>query len=267
MPPPDAPRPDVPRSGAGGDRYDPPPLPDDGLPTLPTGEPVLARWFVLAMLVLVPVAVGVTVWMFLSIPEGDIAPAERRPPGTATVTYDRGDAQFPETRGTEEGPGCAGSVTLVGDEGARATGRVALQALCRVLATPGLDEARDGLRAWAGGRLEVGVFERSGVESSTRVTDGEVVVEVNAKFQFEDAARAAPVLVHELTLLADEEFPGQRVGARAALRATQAQHLACEALDLLGDDEPPRGCLDAAELLAQDDPVADLLEAGLRDDR
>lgn len=258
---------DVPRSDVPESRYDPPPMVDDGLPTLPTGEPVLARWFVVVMLALVPVAIAVTIWAFLSIPDADLAPAERRPPGTAEMTYERGRARFPSTRDSEEGPGCTSSVTLVGDEGARATGRAALRELCQVLATPGLDAAREGLRAWAGGRLEVAVFELSGVESTTRIEDGEAVIELNAKFQFEDAARAAPVLVHELTLLGDDEFPGRPVGARAVLRATEAQHRACEAGDLLDVDEPPRGCLDAAELLTEDDPLAALVEAGMRDDR
>ncbi len=265
MPASDEPRPDTP-TGA-GDRYDPPPLPDDGLPTLPTGEPVLARWFVIAMLVLAPVAVGVTIWAFLSIPDGDIAPAERRPPGDAEMTYARGQVQYTQTREREEGPACAQQIDLVGDEGARATSRVALQGLCEVLAVPGLDAARDGLRAWAGGRLEIAVFEMTGVESTTRVDGGELVVELNAKFQFEDAVRATPVLVHELTLLADDDFPGRPVGAASALAATEAQHLACEALDLLDGDEPPRGCLDAAELLAGPDPLQGLVDAGLRDDR
>jgi hypothetical protein len=53
----------------------------------------------------------------------------------------------------------------------------------------------------------------------------------------------------------------------AAVRATEAQLAACDALDLLDEDDPPRGCLDAAELLEQDDPVGELLAAGLRDDR
>lgn len=263
MPPSDPPRDDVPAS-----RYDPPPMADDGLPTLPTGEPVLARWFVIAMVVLAPAAIAVTIWAFLSIPEGDIDPAERRPPGTAQVTYDRGEAQFPPTRETEQGPGCGQNIALVGDEGARATGRVAIEGLCGVLARPELDDAREGLRAWAGGRLEIGVFELTGVESSTRVHDGEVTIELNAKFQFEDATRAVPVLVHELTLLADEEFPGRPVGARAALRATEAQLQACETLGLLDDDdEMPRGCLDAQQLLAEDEPLRELVAAGMRDDR
>jgi predicted RNA polymerase sigma factor len=38
------------------DRPSQPPLRDDGLPTLPTGEPVLHRWFVVALLLLAPVA-------------------------------------------------------------------------------------------------------------------------------------------------------------------------------------------------------------------
>jgi hypothetical protein len=59
-----APTPDGP---VGGSR-ELPPLQGDGLPTLPTGEPVLARWFVLTMLLLAPIAIAVTVWAFLSIP-------------------------------------------------------------------------------------------------------------------------------------------------------------------------------------------------------
>ena len=259
--------PEQPTPPAGRSREDLPPLADDGLPTLPTGEPVLARWFVIVMLVLVPAAIGVTVWAVLSIPEGDIAAAERRPPGTATVTYDRGDAMLGETTETEPGPACAANVELLGDEGGRAAARVAMRGVCEALRTPGLDEARDGLRALAGGVVRFAIFERSGVESSTRVEDGVPTIELNAKFQFEDATRAAPVVVHELSLLGGPEFPGQPVGARAALRATRAQLTACESLDLFDDDEPPRGCLDARELLAKDDPLAELLDAGLRDDR
>jgi hypothetical protein len=137
-------------------RYDLPPMADDGLPTLPTGEPVLARWFVVVMLVLAPVTIGVTIWAVLSIPDGEIDAAERRPPGTAEVTYDRGDAMLGETLETEAGPGCGGNVTLLGDEGARAAARVAMRAVCEALRTPGLDEARDGLRALAGGELRFG---------------------------------------------------------------------------------------------------------------
>jgi hypothetical protein len=250
----------------GRSRDDLPPLVDDGLPTLPTGEPVLARWFVVVMLLLIPAAIGVTIWAVLSIPEGDIDAAERRPPGTAEVTYDRGDAMLGETLDAEAGPACAANMELLGDEGGRAAARVAMRAVCEALRTPGLDEARDGLRAMAGGQLQFAIFERSGVESSTRVEDGTPTIELNAKFQFEDAARAAPVVIHELTLLGGE-FPGQPVGALAALRATEAQLLACDSLDLLAEDDPPRGCLDAAELLEQDDPVEQLLDAGLRDDR
>lgn len=240
---------------------------DDGLPTLPTGEPVLARWFVIAMLVLVPLAVAVTIWAVLSVPEGEIAPAERRPPGTDEVTYDRGDAVLNRVRDTEPGPGCGTNVELIGDEGARAAGRVAMRTVCDLLRDPELAGVREGLRAWAGGRLRFAIFERSGVESSTRIEDGRPIVELNAKFQFQDAARAAPVIIHELSLLGTDDFPGEPVGARAALEATRAQVTACDALDLLDEADPPRGCLDATELLAQDDPLAELVAAGLRDDR
>lgn len=248
------------------DRHHPPPLADDGLPTLPTGEPVLPRWFVLGMLVLAPAAVGVTLWALLAIPDDELPPAERRPPGTAEVTYDRGEARRGETGTTEEGPACARRVALEGEDGARAAGRAALRTLCEVLAEPELRAARDGLNRWAGGRLRFAAFERSGVESSTRIEEGAPVVELNAKFRLADAAHAAPVLVHELTVLGAGEFPGTAVGATTVWRATQAQHRACEALGLL-DDRPPRGCRDAAALLAEPDPLDALVEAGFRDDR
>jgi hypothetical protein len=67
---------------------------DDGLPQMPDGDPLLQRWFAIAMVVLVPVALGVTVWVFFVIADTapPISPAERRPPGSATVSHDRGDA-------------------------------------------------------------------------------------------------------------------------------------------------------------------------------
>ena len=54
-----------------------PPLREDGLPTLPTGEPVLHRWFVILLLVLAPIALAVTAWALLSIGGEPISPAER----------------------------------------------------------------------------------------------------------------------------------------------------------------------------------------------
>lgn len=240
-----------------------PPLRDDGLPTLPTGEPVLARWFVIAMLLLVPVAVGVTIWAVSMIPRGEtIGPAERRPPGDELVTIERGDAQFGQSTQTEPGPDCSASIELIGDDGTRAASERALRAVCQLLDTGEFPEARTGLGDWirGDGRLRIATFELSGVESSARVEDERIVVELNAKFLFEDATRAAPPVLHQLVLIGQPTWPGQPISAEAELAATRAQADACARLAFGGDR--PRGCLDVEELLADDDPRQLLLDAG-----
>jgi hypothetical protein len=106
------------------------------------------------------------------------------------------------------------------------------------------------------------VFERTGVESSTRVEDDVASIELNAKFQFEDAARAAPVVIHELTLLEDERVPRparRRPRGRCApprRSCSPARRWTCSTID-----DPPRGCLDAVELLEHEDPVAELVDS------
>jgi len=240
-----------------------PPLREDGLPTLPTGEPVLARWFVLTMLLLVPVTVGVTIWAVSMIPRGEtIGPAERRPPGDEVVTIDRGDAQLGTSTDSTPGPGCAVSIELVGDDGTRAASERALRAFCQLLDTGGFPDARAGLGDWirGDGRLRIATFELSGVESSARVEDDRIVVELNAKFLFEDATRAAPPLIHQLTLIGQPTWPGSPITAEAELAAARAQADACEQLSFGGDR--PRGCLDVEELLADDDPLQSILDAG-----
>ncbi len=244
-----------------------PPLQDDGLPTLPTGEPVLQRWFVLAMLVLAPVAIAVTVWAFLSIDRDPVGAAERRPAGGPEVTIARGDAMLSETRDAVPGPGCAQAIRIIGDAGSQAAATGALAAACEVVDSDRHPELREGLVAWiaGGGQLRVATFELSGVESSTRVEDDRLVMELNAKFQFDDAVRGAPAVLHQLALLSDPAWPGQPVGVTTELTAARIQHEACRTLDL--GEELPRGCRDVEELLAADDPVGDLLEVGFRDDR
>ncbi len=247
------------------DRAPLPPLRDDGLPTLPTGEPVLHRWFVVTLLALIPLALGVTVWAFASIDRTELTAAQRRPAGDGSVTIERGDAMLSRTLDAEPGPACAQAIRIIGDAGSRAAARRALQGACGLIGGGGFDDAREGLVRWiaADGILRIATFELSGVESSARVEDARTVVELNAKFQFEDAVRGTPALLHQLVLLADPSWPGETVTAQAELEAARAQQRACHSLDL-GED-PPRGCLDVDELLAADDPVAALLEVGFRD--
>lgn len=238
-----------------------PPLQGDGLPTLPTGEPVLARWFVILMLVLAPVAIGVSIWAFLSIPSGEaVPPAERRPVGDGSVTIDRGDAELGAATATEPGPSCGEDIELVGDDGARAAGRRAVDALCRLLGMGDYPEARQGLGQWRqlDGQLRFATFERAAVESSARIEADRLVIELNARYLFEDASRAAPTVLHQLILVADPAWPGAPVSAEAELLAAQAHADACDRLDL--GEQPPAGCADVRDLLAEPDPL-DALEA------
>jgi hypothetical protein len=244
-----------------------PPLRDDtGLPTLPTGEPVLHRWFVIAMLVLVPIGLGVSIWAATFVFDRDtIAPADRRPAGDDTVTVDRGGAELGTVEDVEPGPSCAAAIEVVGDSGARAAGTRALGAACSLLRGGRFPDAVDGLREWADGRgqLRFALFERTGVESSLRAEDDRLTLELNPAFQFEDATRAAPAILHQLTLLADDGFPGAPITAERALAGAEAQAEACDRL--VFSDQPPRGCLDVEELLAEPDPLAALREAGYAD--
>lgn len=237
---------------------------DDGLPTLPTGEPVLHRWFVVAMLVLVPIGLGVSVWAATQVfGQETIPPAERRPPGDELVTVERGDAVLGTVEDSDPGPSCAQAVRVVGDPGARAAGGRALGAACSLLRTGQFSEAQLGLVEWTAnrGQLRFAVFELSGVESSLRRgDDGRLVLELNAAFQFEDATRAAPAILGQLTMLAQDDFPGAPVTARSALAGIRAQATACDRLVFTG--EPPRGCLDVEELLAEPDPLTRLVDAG-----
>jgi hypothetical protein len=233
----------------------------DGLPALPSGEPVLHRWFVLAMIVLVVAALVVTVWAFMAGRRDPLSAAERRPVGTSEVTHERGQAALADSTDADRGPGCAVGIDVVGDEGGRAAGRRALAAVCHLLESDDVEVARVGLRNWiqSDGVLRVAVFELTGLDSSARVEDGRVVIEINAKFQFEDAARAAPVVLHELVHLG-QSWPGSPVGAEDELAAITVQAAACDELGIRED--PPRGCLDSNELLGAVDPLRQLLDAG-----
>ena len=252
--------------GPQGGRPPLPPLRTDGLETLEDGEPVLARWFVLSMIGLALAAVAVTVWGFASIDRDPLSAAERRPPGSGEVTIERGRAELAETRDVEPGPGCMQGIRIVGDDGSRAAARVAARQVCELIDTGEFDAVRQGLVEWLAndGQLRIATFELAGVESSARVEDERVVIELNAKFQFVDAATAAPALVHQLVLLTDEAWPGEVVGARTELQAARLQAEACRHLE---HEELPRGCDDVDELLAEPDPYADLVEVGFRDDR
>lgn len=237
---------------------------DDGLPQDSTGGPLLARWFAIAMVVLVPVGLVVVTVAFLSIGGSTIAPAERRPPGSETVTHERGAATLNQIRTAEAGPSCAEGITMIGDDAARRVLSSALGAACQILQRPGFEQAAAGLERWSAedGIARIAVFELTGVDSNARLEDDRLIIELNAKFQVEGGTRAAPAIVHELIHLA-AGMPGEVVTAQAELEAVRAQLEACGRL--VFEEEPPRGCQDAQELLAEDDPLAELIAAGYPD--
>lgn len=232
-----------------------------GRPTLPTGEPVLARWFVVLLLAAVPVALGVTAWAFLSFSREPVPAAARRPPGDLVQTHARGQAVLAESQLVVPFGGCVEGIRLVGDEGGIATARRALEAACQLAEGTGAEAVEEGLAALAvaGGTVRIAVFEATGVDATTRLEDGVPVIELNAKFQFEDATRATPALVHELAHLA-QGLPGEVLDATRELAAVELQLLACERLVFRGGE--PRTCLDTRELLAEPDPLRALVDAG-----
>lgn len=238
----------------------------DGLPATPSGEPLLARWFAAAMVVLVVVGVGVTIWAALSIRTTDLEPAARRPPGTTAETHLRGQAALGEDRTEETGVACVPDVRLVGDEGARRAAARALSTACQLLDRDeqggGLEPAGAGLELLddVGGAIGFALFESTGLDSSTRLVDGVPFVELNPKFQFENSTLAAPFLLHELAHLGAMDWPEQAVDVADELRALEVQARACDLLVL--PDDPPRGCRDAEEVLADPDPEAALERAG-----
>ncbi len=241
----------------------------DGLPAMPDGEPLLARWFVLAMLLLSVVAVGMTVLALSqrAAPPAEVFPAaERRNPGTAEITHDRGQVVLAEDDTVSQPVTCAPDVRLVGDEGGRATLRRAFGVLCQQLSEDGdgsLAQVAAGLAELdaAGGIARVAQAVATGIDSSARIEEGVPVVELAPKFQFENARVAAPFLAHELFHLGSETWPGAVVDAASELAAMRVQDEVCRALREPAS-ERPRGCNDAAELLAADDPLQELRDAG-----
>lgn len=241
----------------------------DGLPALPDGEPVLARWFVVAMLLLSLVAVAMTVFALTrraAPPSEAFPPAERRNPGTAQVTHERGALQVAEDATVSQPVSCAPEVRLVGDEGGRATLQRAFGVLCAQLEADddgSLAQVADGLAELdaASGVARVALGVATGMDSSARIEDGVPVVEIAPKFQFESGRLAAPFLAHELFHLASASWPGQPVDATQELAAMRVQDEVCRALRAPAA-ELPRGCQDAAELLEADDPLQALRDAG-----
>jgi hypothetical protein len=155
-------------------------------------------------------------------------------------------------------------VVVEGDLGARSAGLRALSAACQLVATGDFPVASDGLDNWRNAGegnavLRFVVFARTGLDSTVLVEGDRLVIELGNKFVFDDASEAAPTLMHELAHLG-QGWPSVVLTASDELAAMQVQRLACNRIAVRQD--PPRTCLDSDELLALDDPLEALVDAG-----
>lgn len=256
-------------NGTGDDRDDDrfvlPPLRGDGLPTAADGSPLLQRWFLLIMIPLVLAGLVVIGFALVSaLRPVEFSPAERRPRGGPSETHDTAGRLTGETVEAETATGCADGVLIEGDLGARSAGRRALSAACQLLASGDFPSARNGMESWVAARggtpvLRFAVFARTGLDSTVLIEGDRIVIELGNKFIFDDAAEAAPTLVHELAHLG-QGWPSVSLTAADELAAMREQQLACSRIAVRQD--PPRTCLDSDELFELDNPLDALVDAG-----
>lgn len=224
-------------------------------PTGELGDQLLPRWFVLTAIALVVLAVVVII-AALFVPQRDPVPVEaRRPPPALLYTTAVGEVQTGVTEPEPYDAACPvlRGVQVAGTPTDRGILRAGLAGLCNITLPP--DTAAD-LRAFAEqeGVVRFATFEATGVDS-TASRDAPATVFVNARFQRTDPLWIAPLIAHDVTA----RRPG-RASAEGALLARDAELAVCDRL--LGDRQRSRGCADAAEIVALDDPVAALREVG-----
>lgn len=222
--------------------------PYEGLPVDELDDPLLPRWFVLTLLASVPVALVLFVVAFFGLGRGEVAPAERRPPPTGTVSADVGEITAGEREPVAHDGACpqASRFALAGAEADRARLARALDALCDLeVATDALDDLAGTGRA----TLRFAALEAAGVE----VASDDDVVMLNARLAERPAAELAPLLAYEARLVTAD-----RLDARAVVDARSLEAAVCD--ELLA--EPTRGCEDARAILALEDPIAELRAAG-----
>lgn len=233
-----------------------------GLPVDPEyGEPILPRWFVLAVLGLVAAAVVLGAIAFVGFGTGligadDVPVAERRPPPAGDLATGVGELTVEDSPTEEPSELCpaAEGVRVGGTDEEQARLADAIEAACTV--------GEDALAplGQVGAEVRFAGFEATGVDATTDVAAEPPVVHVNARFAQQDARLIVPLLAHEAELVAAARA-GEDVGAvDVALAARQRQHEVCGQVL----DAPSRACEDAAELLADPDAPDRLRAAGFR---
>jgi hypothetical protein len=224
-------------------------------PTGELGDQVLPRWFVLTAIAAVVLAIIVLFTAF-ALPRRDAVPVEaRRPPASDLYTNAVGEVQTGITDAQPYDAPCAllRGVQIAGTDVDRTRLRQGLAGLCNIELPA---DVTGDIRAFAerSGIVRFATFEATGVDS-TASRDDPPTVFVNARFQRTDPLWIAPLIAHDAVLR-------NRDGSAAehALAARQAELAVCDRL--LGGSERSRGCADAAEIIAMDDPLGMLREAG-----
>lgn len=221
-------------------------------------EPILPRWFVLLAIASAIVAVVV---FLVAFPVGggddELPLAERRPPPDSQLTHAVGGYELGSADPQPAELGCRPmeGFAVAGTDLDRDTLQAALAAVCEGGVPEGASSALASLRDREA-VVRYAAFERSGVDSAAQRDADPPVVMINVRFaESEDPRWVTPLIVHEAVMLS-----GDPATAITALRAHRAQVAMCRSL--FDTDEYSRGCEDAEELLALDDPAAALREVG-----
>lgn len=222
------------------------------------GDPLLPRWFVLTVAGAIVAAVVVGA-VAIGAPRRSELPVEaRRPPASATHTTAVGQIEGGESPADPYDAPCAflEGLRLAGTAGDQAQLRRGLAALCNI-ALP--DDVASDIAALADDRAVVrfATFEATGVDSTVSRGPANPTVYINTRFQRTNPLWIAPLVAHDATLR-----NGDPTTARNALRARRAEDAVCE--ELLAEDARSRACDDARRILALDDPLAALRDAGFQ---
>ena len=239
----------------------PPTNPRDPWRKAPVGElqeQLLPRWFVVLCVALVPVALIAAVVAFVVFDRDEVPVAERRPPPGDELTHDVGEYAVgtSEPIAYEEACPRLRGVQIAGSEADQQALRLGLSGLCTASLPPVIADQLERF-AREEGVVRFAQFQSTGVDSAALLEADPPQILLNAKLQRSDPLWIAPVVVHDVVLMA-----GTPDTAEAALTARQAEDLVCDRI--LGGRRESRGCDDAEELLGLSDPIAALRAAGYR---
>ena len=194
------------------------------------------------------IAIGAALVVIINPPIFATIPVEeRRPPPKGNLTHDTGriTPTYNQQVVPPIEPPCPAldETRAVAGPAGRARIRAVLVDICRLSKGGVASEIEAAIKGLNGSRIQFGVFQRAGVES-TAVFPGKIIW-LNAKFARTDVPieNLAPVLLHEGWHLAHPKDP---VDARQELAARRAEVGGCRLL--IAIEKWPRWCEDARTL-------------------